>query len=166
MFLSLPMLLELREALQHPKFAQRLAKQGETAGSLTERFRAGCHEAVPARFVPPPELRDPDDIHVLACAVAAEAGPGKTVAVVGDGAVGLLAVLAALPPGINELYCHPAMIDDEARRWRPETGWWWDRNGAATSAERPQDIRVRTRLRGSRRSYNISRRVALHEVRG
>ena len=28
-------------------------------------------------------------------AVAAEAGPGKTVAVVGDGAVGLLAVLAA-----------------------------------------------------------------------
>src|SRR3989440_2261358 len=30
-------------------------------------------------------------------AVAAEAGPGKTVAVVGDGAVGLLAVLAARP---------------------------------------------------------------------
>jgi threonine dehydrogenase-like Zn-dependent dehydrogenase len=28
-------------------------------------------------------------------AAAAEAGPGKTVAVVGDGAVGLLAVLAA-----------------------------------------------------------------------
>ena len=31
-------------------------------------------------------------------AVAAEAGPGKTVAVVGDGAVGLLGVLAATPP--------------------------------------------------------------------
>jgi hopanoid biosynthesis associated protein HpnK len=31
----------------------------------------------------------------------------------------LLAVLAALPPGVNELYCHPAVIDDEARRWRP-----------------------------------------------
>jgi threonine dehydrogenase-like Zn-dependent dehydrogenase len=30
-------------------------------------------------------------------AVAAEAGPGRTVAVVGDGAVGLLAVLAAGP---------------------------------------------------------------------
>ena len=28
-------------------------------------------------------------------AVAAEAGPGKTVAVVGDGAVGLLGILAA-----------------------------------------------------------------------
>ncbi|MBF6150456.1 zinc-binding dehydrogenase, partial [Nocardia nova] len=32
-------------------------------------------------------------------AVAAEAGPGKTVAVVGDGAVGLLAVLAAAQLG-------------------------------------------------------------------
>lgn len=31
----------------------------------------------------------------------------------------VLAVLAALPPGVNELYCHPAIIDDEARRWRP-----------------------------------------------
>jgi hopanoid biosynthesis associated protein HpnK len=31
----------------------------------------------------------------------------------------VLAVLAALPPGVNELYCHPAVLDDEARRWRP-----------------------------------------------
>lgn len=31
----------------------------------------------------------------------------------------LLTVLAALPPGVNELYCHPALLDDEARRWRP-----------------------------------------------
>ena len=31
----------------------------------------------------------------------------------------VLAVLAALPAGINELYCHPAVVDDEARRWRP-----------------------------------------------
>lgn len=73
MFLSLPMLLELRETLQHPKFAGRLAGQGETAQSLTERFRAACHEAVPARIIPPAELRDPDDVHVLACAVTAEA---------------------------------------------------------------------------------------------
>jgi len=29
------------------------------------------------------------------------------------------AVLGALPPGVSELYCHPALIDDEARRWRP-----------------------------------------------
>jgi hypothetical protein len=36
-------------------------------------------------------------------ASAAEAGPGKTVAVVGDGAVGLLAILAAIEPTLEEL---------------------------------------------------------------
>jgi threonine dehydrogenase-like Zn-dependent dehydrogenase len=36
-------------------------------------------------------------------AVAAEAGPGKTVAVVGDGAVGLLAVLAANQLGAERI---------------------------------------------------------------
>src|ERR671916_2460280 len=36
-------------------------------------------------------------------AVAAEAGPGKTVAVVGDGAVGLMAVLAAKQPGADRI---------------------------------------------------------------
>ena len=73
MFLSLPMLLELRETLQHPKFAQRLAGRGETPDTLTARFRAACHEAVPARIMLPAELRDPDDIHVLACALSANA---------------------------------------------------------------------------------------------
>jgi threonine dehydrogenase-like Zn-dependent dehydrogenase len=36
-------------------------------------------------------------------AVAAEVGPGKTVAVVGDGAVGLLAVLAARQLGAERI---------------------------------------------------------------
>ena len=31
----------------------------------------------------------------------------------------LLDVLGALPPGLSEIYCHAAMRDDEARRWRP-----------------------------------------------
>lgn len=31
----------------------------------------------------------------------------------------VVTVLGALPPGVSELYCHPALIDDEARRWRP-----------------------------------------------
>jgi hopanoid biosynthesis associated protein HpnK len=31
----------------------------------------------------------------------------------------LLGVLAALPPGITEIYCHAARVDVEARRWRP-----------------------------------------------
>jgi uncharacterized protein len=73
MLLSLPMLPELRETLQRPRFAQRLARQGETPETLAQRFRAACHEAAPARIMPPTELRDPDDVHVLACAVGAEA---------------------------------------------------------------------------------------------
>jgi len=29
-------------------------------------------------------------------------------------------VIATLPPGTSEVYCHPAaVVDDEARRWRP-----------------------------------------------
>ena len=31
----------------------------------------------------------------------------------------LLTVLADLPSGVSEVYCHPALIDEEARRWRP-----------------------------------------------
>jgi threonine dehydrogenase-like Zn-dependent dehydrogenase len=46
-------------------------------------------------------------------AVAAEAGPGKTVAVVGDGAVGLLAVLAARQLGAERII---AMSRHEPRR--------------------------------------------------
>jgi threonine dehydrogenase-like Zn-dependent dehydrogenase len=46
-------------------------------------------------------------------AVAAEAGPGKTVAVVGDGAVGLLAVLAARQLGAERII---AMSRHEARQ--------------------------------------------------
>jgi threonine dehydrogenase-like Zn-dependent dehydrogenase len=46
-------------------------------------------------------------------AVAAEAGPGKTVAVVGDGAVGLLAVLAAKQLGADRII---AMSRHESRQ--------------------------------------------------
>lgn len=35
--------------------------------------------------------------------MAAEAGPGKTVAVVGDGAVGLMAILAAKQLGVQRI---------------------------------------------------------------
>jgi len=73
MFLSLSMLLELRETLQRPRFAQRLAGRGETPETIQARFRAACNEAIPAQVMPPPELRDPDDLHVLACAVGASA---------------------------------------------------------------------------------------------
>jgi putative PIN family toxin of toxin-antitoxin system len=72
-FLSLTMLLEFRETLQRPRFAQRLTGKGETPDTLMNRFRATCHEAVPARIIPPAELRDADDLHVLAAAVGVQA---------------------------------------------------------------------------------------------
>ncbi|MFI5396680.1 MAG: hopanoid biosynthesis-associated protein HpnK [Candidatus Binatia bacterium] len=31
----------------------------------------------------------------------------------------LLGILNAAPTGVTEVYCHPALTDDEARRWRP-----------------------------------------------
>jgi threonine dehydrogenase-like Zn-dependent dehydrogenase len=49
-------------------------------------------------------------------AVAAEAGPGKTVAVVGDGAVGLLGVLAAQQLSHVHLHGGPAPV----RRFLPD----------------------------------------------
>jgi len=47
-------------------------------------------------------------------AVAAEAGPGKTVAVVGDGAVGLLAILAAKQLGAERIIAMSRHADRQA----------------------------------------------------
>ena len=77
--------------------------------------RVRCASRWPtAPWSPPPELPADDLIPSLLAAsdvlgtgwfaaVAAEAGPGKTVAVVGDGAVGLLGVLAARQLGAERI---------------------------------------------------------------
>jgi threonine dehydrogenase-like Zn-dependent dehydrogenase len=75
-------------------------------------------------LVPTPDVPDPDLLPSLLAAsdvlgtgwfgaVAAEAGPGKTVAVVGDGAVGLLGVLAAKQLGAELII---AMSRHESRQ--------------------------------------------------
>ncbi|BCB88745.1 zinc-dependent alcohol dehydrogenase family protein [Phytohabitans suffuscus] len=75
-------------------------------------------------LVATPSMPDPDLIPSLLTAsdvlgtgwfgaVAAEAGPGKTVAVVGDGAVGLLAILAAKQLGADRII---AMSRHQARQ--------------------------------------------------
>ena len=77
-----------------------------------------------ARSSPPPTCPSDDLVPSLLAAsdvlgtgwfgaVAAEAGPGKTVAVVGDGAVGLLAVLAAKQLGAERII---AMSRHESRQ--------------------------------------------------
>src|SRR5205814_2846671 len=88
-------------------------------GAQAERFRVtladGTLVATPA--LPPddlmPSLLAASDVLGTGWsgAVAAEAGPGKSVAVVGDGAVGLLAVLAAKQLGAERIIAmsrHPA----------------------------------------------------------
>jgi putative PIN family toxin of toxin-antitoxin system len=80
LFLSLSILLEFRETIQRPKFLQRLTAISETPDTLIARFRTACYEAVPARLMPPAELRDPDDLHILSSAV----GAGADAIVTGD----------------------------------------------------------------------------------
>ncbi|OOL30585.1 IMP dehydrogenase [Rhodococcus rhodochrous] len=82
-----------------------------TLGSQAEFLRVPLADGT---LVATPGMPDPDLIPSLLAAsdvlgtgwfgaVAAEAGPGKTVAVVGDGAVGLLAVLAAKQLGAERI---------------------------------------------------------------
>jgi threonine dehydrogenase-like Zn-dependent dehydrogenase len=92
---------------------------GAATGGQAQRLRVPLADGT---LVATPEL-PPDDLvpSLLATsdvlgtgwfgAVAAEAGPGKTVAVVGDGAVGLLAVLAAKQLGAERIIAmsrHPS----------------------------------------------------------
>jgi Threonine dehydrogenase and related Zn-dependent dehydrogenases len=81
------------------------------SGSQAEYLRVPLADGT---LVAAPGMPDPDKIPSLLAAsdvlgtgwfgaVAAEAGPGKTVAVVGDGAVGLLAVLAAKQLGAERI---------------------------------------------------------------
>ena len=99
---------------------------GAPDGAQTQRMRVPLADGT---LVATPEVPDADLVpdflaasDVLGtgwfAAVAAEAGPGKTVAVVGDGAVGLLGVLAAKELGAERII---AMSRHEPRR-RPRTG--------------------------------------------
>jgi threonine dehydrogenase-like Zn-dependent dehydrogenase len=82
-----------------------------TIGTQAEKARIPYADGT---LVPTPGQPDPDLIPSLLAAsdvlgtgwfaaVAAEAGPGKTVAVVGDGAVGLMAILAAKQLGAERI---------------------------------------------------------------
>ncbi|QDP98066.1 zinc-dependent alcohol dehydrogenase family protein [Microlunatus elymi] len=84
---------------------------GTSGGAQAERMRVPLADGT---LVATPSLPDADLVPSLLAAsdvlgtgwfgaVAAEAGPGKTVAVVGDGAVGLLAVLAAKQLGAERI---------------------------------------------------------------
>jgi len=70
LYTSEPLLAELTEVLPRPKFAQRIQKAGRTVGQLVEQYR-GLAEVVEPAAITSGTLADPDDDHVLACALAA-----------------------------------------------------------------------------------------------
>jgi uncharacterized protein len=68
---SSPVLAELEEVIQRAKFLRRLEERGRSAPEIISRFRAAAMIVEGFSIPVPSALRDPDDIHVLACAVAA-----------------------------------------------------------------------------------------------
>jgi len=80
LFLSEQLLAELREVLHREKFAARMALKGTTPEMVLGKVQAAAR-VVPAPAIPMPlRLRNPDDVHVLACAV----GAGADAIVTGD----------------------------------------------------------------------------------
>jgi len=71
-FTSSILLAELRETLAYPRLAQRLSETGSSIDLIVDRYLAIAHLTAPAAITPT-VLGDPDDDHVLACALSAEA---------------------------------------------------------------------------------------------
>ena len=62
---------ELEEVLQREKFQRRLAESGRAAGEIISQFRASSLIVEGQAISIPATLRDPDDVHILTCAVGA-----------------------------------------------------------------------------------------------
>jgi len=71
-FTSAILLAELREALAYPRLTKRLTESGTSVDLTVDRYLAIAHLTAPAAITPT-VLGDPDDDHVLACAISAEA---------------------------------------------------------------------------------------------
>ena len=69
-FSSKALLDEFEATLSAPKFLSRLNAKGLTASGLVTKFRNSCHEVTPSILDLPSNLRDADDLEVLACAIA------------------------------------------------------------------------------------------------
>ena len=68
---SAALLAELEEVLAREKFAARIAQVGSTVAQMLAGYRALITLARPVAIEP--TTRDPDDDHVLACALGASA---------------------------------------------------------------------------------------------
>lgn len=70
LFTSEALLAELAGILGRPKFARKLVEKGLSAAAIVASYRL-IAELVEAAPLDEAALRDPDDVHVLACALAA-----------------------------------------------------------------------------------------------
>ena len=70
---SLVLLAELAEVMARDKFAERLSAAGVSAIELVQDYERLAETVTPEALPTPVIERDPDDDHVLACAVSAEA---------------------------------------------------------------------------------------------
>jgi putative PIN family toxin of toxin-antitoxin system len=77
---SASVMAEFEEVLQRKKFQKRLERRGQSAREIISRFRAAALIVEVPAIPVPSALRDPDDIHVLACAT----GAGANAIVTGD----------------------------------------------------------------------------------
>ena len=68
---SAPVMAEFEEVIQREKFQKRLEQKGQNARETISRFRAAALIVEVPAIPVPSALRDPDDIHVLACATGA-----------------------------------------------------------------------------------------------
>ena len=71
LFSSAALLAELEDVLSRDKFAARIARIETTPATLLRQYRALIHLVRPTAIAP--TSRDPDDDHVLACALGARA---------------------------------------------------------------------------------------------
>ena len=71
LFTSATLIAELEDVLGREKFAKRIAQVGSTVADLVAGYRALAQLVRTAVIAP--VSRDPDDDHVLACALAANA---------------------------------------------------------------------------------------------
>ena len=72
LYTSAVLATELREVLAYPKFAQRLSASGETTDRCLGRFLAIANLTA-AATLEGAVTADPDDDHVIACALSAQA---------------------------------------------------------------------------------------------
>jgi uncharacterized protein len=89
---SLTLLAELAEVIGRGKFAQRILRANLSAARLVEDYHR-LAVLVEPQPLPAPVSRDPDDDHVLACALAAEA----TLIVSGDDDLLTLGTFRGIP---------------------------------------------------------------------